>query len=66
MHYDVTGMVAEGVTVVSIAMLLLTGFLLLVWNYKNTTSMAAVLVCIPTNSVRQFLFLHTLSSIYCL
>ena len=38
MHYDVTGMVAKGVTVASIAMLLLTGFLLLVWNYKNTTS----------------------------
>ena len=26
----------------------------------------AVLVCIPTNSVRGFPFLHTLSSIYCL
>ena len=25
-----------------------------------------VLVCIPTNSVRGFPFLHTLSSIYCL
>ena len=29
-------------------------------------SMVAVLVCIPTNSVRGFPFLHTLSSIYCL
>jgi len=29
-------------------------------------SIVAVLVCIPTNSVRVFLFLHTLSSIYCL
>ena len=29
-------------------------------------SIAAVLVCIPTNSVRGFPFLHTLSSIYCL
>ena len=29
-------------------------------------SIVAVLVCIPTNSVRGFLFLHTLSSIYCL
>ena len=26
----------------------------------------AVLVCIPTNNVREFPFLHTLSSIYCL
>ena len=26
----------------------------------------AVLVCIPTNSVRGFPFLHTLSNIYCL
>ena len=25
----------------------------------------AVLVCIPTNSVRGFPYLHTLSSIYC-
>ena len=29
-------------------------------------SIAAVLVCIPTKSVRGFPFLHTLSSIYCL
>ena len=29
-------------------------------------SIVAVLVCIPTNSVRGFLFLCTLSSIYCL
>ena len=29
-------------------------------------SIVAVLVCIPTNSVRRFPFLHTLSSIYCL
>ena len=29
-------------------------------------STVAVLVCIPTNSVGGFLFLHTLSSIYCL
>ena len=28
-------------------------------------SIVAVLVCIPTNSVRGFPFLHTLSSIYC-
>ena len=30
-----------------------------------TVSTLAVLVCIPTNSVRGFPFLHTLSSIYC-
>ena len=29
-------------------------------------SIAVVLVCIPTKSVRGFPFLHTLSSIYCL
>ena len=29
-------------------------------------SLVAVLVCIPTNSVRGFPVLHTLSSIYCL
>ena len=29
-------------------------------------SIVAVLVCIPTNSVRGFPFLHTLSGIYCL
>ena len=29
-------------------------------------SIVAVLVCIPTNSVRGFPFLHTLSNIYCL
>ena len=29
-------------------------------------SIVDVLVCIPTNSVRGFLFLHILSSIYCL
>ena len=27
---------------------------------------SAYTICIPTNSVRGFLFLHTLSSIYCL
>ena len=30
------------------------------------TSLHTVLVCIPTNSVRGFPFLHTLSSIFCL
>ena len=29
-------------------------------------SIVAVLVCIPTNSVRGFPFVHTLSNIYCL
>ena len=32
----------------------------------HTNSIVAVLVCIPTNSVRGFPFLHTLCSIYCL
>uniref|UniRef100_A0A8D0NPU7 aromatase n=2 Tax=Sus scrofa TaxID=9823 RepID=A0A8D0NPU7_PIG len=38
MHYKVTSMVSEVVPFASIAVLLLTGFLLLVWNYKNTSS----------------------------
>ncbi|XP_036699726.1 aromatase-like [Balaenoptera musculus] len=37
-HYNVTSMVTEVAPVASIAILLLTGFLLLVWNYKNTSS----------------------------
>ncbi|XP_061038117.1 aromatase-like [Eubalaena glacialis] len=37
-HYNVTSMVTEVASVASIAILLLTGFLLLVWNYKNTSS----------------------------
>ena len=32
----------------------------------HTVLYSAVLVCIPTNSVKGFPFLHTLSSIYCL
>ena len=34
--------------------------------FKELFSIVAVLVCIPTNGVRGFPFLHTLSSIYCL
>ncbi|XP_059768100.1 aromatase-like [Balaenoptera ricei] len=37
-HYNVTSMVSEVAPVASTAILLLTGFLLLVWNYKNTSS----------------------------
>ncbi|XP_029092261.1 aromatase-like [Monodon monoceros] len=37
-HYNITSMVTEVAPVASIAILLLTGFLLLVWNYKNTSS----------------------------
>ena len=33
---------------------------------RNLHTVVAVLVCIPTNSVRGFPFLHTLYSIYCL
>lgn len=47
MHYKVTSMVSEVVPFASIAVLLLTGFLLLVWNYKNTSS-------IPGKSVIYF------------
>ena len=32
----------------------------------HTVLHSGVLVCIPTNSLRVFPFLHTLSSIYCL
>ena len=35
-------------------------------KYPHCLSIVAVLVCIPTNSVRGFAFLHTLSNIYCL
>ncbi|XP_007455583.1 PREDICTED: aromatase-like [Lipotes vexillifer] len=37
-HYNITSMVTEVAPVASIAILLLTGFLLLVWNYKNKSS----------------------------
>jgi len=36
------------------------------WENWSTTYKRMKLVCIPTNSVREFPFLHTLSSIYCL
>ena len=37
------------------------------WLSSSTLfSIGVVLICIPTNSVRGFPFLHTLSSIYCL
>ena len=35
-------------------------------EFSTLFSIVAVLVCIPTNSVGGFPFLHTLSSIYCL
>ncbi|XP_059954358.1 aromatase-like [Mesoplodon densirostris] len=37
-HYNITSMVTEVAPVASVSILLLTGFLLLVWNYKNTSS----------------------------
>ena len=36
------------------------------YGISTLFSIVAVLVCIPTNSVRGFPFLHTLSRIYCL
>lgn len=42
-QYDVTGMVAKGVTFASIAILQLTGFLLFVWNSKNTASIPGII-----------------------
>uniref|UniRef100_A0A8C3WXA2 aromatase n=1 Tax=Catagonus wagneri TaxID=51154 RepID=A0A8C3WXA2_9CETA len=38
MHYKITSMLSEVVPFASTAVLLLTGFLLLIWNYKNTSS----------------------------
>ncbi|NP_999595.1 aromatase 2 [Sus scrofa] len=38
MYYKITSMVSEVVPFASIAVLLLTGFLLLLWNYENTSS----------------------------
>ena len=35
-------------------------------SFLGNLHIVAVLVCIPTNSVRGFHFLHTLSSVYCL
>ena len=35
-------------------------------TFDVLNSIVAVPVCIPTNNVREFPFLHTLSSIYCL
>ncbi|XP_058912363.1 aromatase-like [Kogia breviceps] len=37
-HYNITSTVSKVVPVASIAIMLLTGFLLLVWNYKNISS----------------------------
>ena len=42
-QYDVTGMVAKGVTFANIAILRLTGFLLFVWNSKNTASIPGII-----------------------
>jgi aromatase len=38
MHYNVTSMVPEVVPVGAMPLLLLTGILLLIWNYENTSS----------------------------
>ena len=35
-------------------------------SISSTATMFYIVVCIPTNSVRGFPFLYTLSSIYCL
>ena len=45
---------------------MLTFLTLKITMYLKVHTTVAVLVCIPTNSVRGFPFLHTLSSIYCL
>ncbi|KAI5230638.1 aromatase [Manis pentadactyla] len=37
-HYNITSMVSEVVPVAAMPVLLLTGFLILVWNYKDSTS----------------------------
>ena len=58
--------------VLKILLLLFFYFTILYWFCHTSTgistlfSIVAVLVCIPTNSVRGFPFLHIFSSIYCL
>ena len=43
----------------------LLGHMAVLKGISTLSSIVAVLVCIPTSSVRGFPFLHTLSSIYC-
>lgn len=38
MHYNITSMVPEAVPIAAMPILLLTGLLLLVWNYEDTSS----------------------------
>ncbi|XP_029806756.1 aromatase [Suricata suricatta] len=38
MHYNITSMMSEVMPVATLPILLLTGFLLLVWNYEDTSS----------------------------
>lgn len=37
-HYNITGVVPEAVPIATMPILLLTGFLFLVWNYEDTSS----------------------------
>nr|XP_031308926.1 aromatase-like [Camelus dromedarius] len=45
-YYNITSTVSGGVPVAAMAILLLTGFLLLVWNYKNTSSIPGPGYCL--------------------
>ncbi|KAB1277544.1 Aromatase [Camelus dromedarius] len=45
-YYNITSMVSGGVPVAAMAILLLTGFLLLVWNYEDTSSIPGPGYCL--------------------
>lgn len=49
MHYNITSMVPEAVPLATMPILLLTGFLLFIWNYEDTSSIpgkSVIQVCI--------------------
>lgn len=49
MHYNLTSMVPEAVPLATMPILLLTGFLLFIWSYEDTSSIpgkSVIQVCI--------------------
>ncbi|XP_037689905.1 aromatase [Choloepus didactylus] len=59
-HYNITSMVPEAVPVATMPILLLTAFLLLVWNYEDTTSIPGPGYCMgigPLISHGRFLWM---------
>ncbi|XP_058150181.1 aromatase [Dasypus novemcinctus] len=60
MHYNITSMVPEVMPVATMPILLLTGFLLLVWNYEDTSSIPGPGYCMgigPLISHGRFLWM---------